>query len=397
MTDYRVPKKYFDNYADILVNFGLNSGEGVKSGQRVLLDIAGADNDFLDSLVKKVLQADAHPVVKYKMNLLADTFAKYGSDDQLNYVSPVEKMFFDETDLRITMEIRDFSDADPSRSKILSSARSFLMRNMVDKANVGEYTWAIGTYPTQELADYMGRPLKDMWDQLADICFLKEDNPISHWKELKLSVDKTKQALYDLDIDKLRIQSFETDLIVGLGEKRKWLGLSGRNIPSFEIFTSPDWRETNGYISFSESLSYNGKTIEGIYLEFKDGVVTKATSKTNQATLDSLIAMPGGNKLGEFSMTDKRMSRITKTMGLGIPDENIGGKYGNTHIALGFPYLDSYDGDETKLSSQEIKRLGFNAGALVHEDIITLDDRIITGYLNDGSKKIVFENGMITV
>ena len=65
---------------------------------------------------------------------------------------------------------------------------------------------------------------------------------------------------------------------VAVGEQRRWLGGTGRNIPSFEIFTSPDWRGTEGTIAFTEPLHRYGGMIEGIRLRFERGRVVEATA-----------------------------------------------------------------------------------------------------------------------
>jgi aminopeptidase len=72
---------------------------------------------------------------------------------------------------------------------------------------------------------------------------------------------------------------------VKIGEKRQWVGGTGRNIPSFEIFTSPDWRGTDGWIRFNQPLYAYGTLIEGVELEFKKGIIVKAMAKKNEKVL----------------------------------------------------------------------------------------------------------------
>ena len=62
-----------------------------------------------------------------------------------------------------------------------------------------------------------------------------------------------------------------------------WVGCSGRNIPSFEIFTSPDWRGTEGWISFNQPLYRYGNLVRGIRLEFSDGRVVRASRTRTRA------------------------------------------------------------------------------------------------------------------
>ena len=183
---------------------------------------------------------------------------------------------------------------------------------------------------------------------------------------------------------------------VKIGPGRKWLGGSGRNIPSFELFISPDWRGTNGWIKFNQPLYRYGNMVTGIELRFKDGVVVDAKAKDNEKLIKDMIAVENADKIGEYSLTDARFSRITKFMGETLYDENVGGKYGNTHLALGNAYRDSYDGDLKKMKSADWKKLGYNESA-VHTDIISTTNRTVTATLVDGTKKIIYQNGQFQI
>ena len=65
----------------------------------------------------------------------------------------------------------------------------------------------------------------------------------------------------------------------------------------------------------------------------------------------------GANKVGEFSLTDIRFSKIDRFMANTLFDENYGGKYGNCHIAVGSSYSDTYDGDPAKLTKEKKREL----------------------------------------
>ena len=105
-----------------------------------------------------------------------------------------------------------------------------------------------------------------------------------------------------------------------------------------------------------------------------------------------MIASPNANKVGEFSLTDKRFSKITKFMAETLYDENVGGPFGNTHIALGDSYHDCYKGDRSKLDKKDWDKLGFNDSS-VHTDIISTTDRVVTAYLRNGKEKVLYRNG----
>jgi aminopeptidase len=79
-------------------------------------------------------------------------------------------------------------------------------------------------------------------------------------------------------------------------------------------------------------------------------------------------------------------------------DENIGGAHGNTHLALGMSYVDTYDGDVSKVTKQELKQLGFNnIYCSVHTDIISTLERKVTAELIDGSHQVIYSDGQFVL
>ena len=178
-----------------------------------------------------------------------------------------------------------------------------------------------------------------------------------------------------------------------LGEKRRFVAGGGCNIPSFEIFTSPDWRGTRG-VYFADLSSYrSGNYVKGVRLEFKDGRAVKADAEQGAAFVRKMLAMDkGAAQIGEFSLTDRRFSKITKFMADILYDENFGGKYGNCHVAVGASYADTYTGPQDKLTKAEKEKLGFNDSSL-HWDLINTEDKKVTARLKDGSLVTVYEKG----
>ena len=166
----------------------------------------------------------------------------------------------------------------------------------------------------------------------------------------------------------------------------------GRNIPSFELFTSPDWRGTEGWISFDQPLYRYGNLVRGIRLTFADGRVTEASAEENKPILTEMIRTEGADRVGEFSLTDRRLSRITRFMASTLYDENVGGPFGNTHIALGRSYQDAYTGDLAALGPADWERLGFNRSS-VHTDIVSTSDRVVTAHLRGGGERVIYRDG----
>ncbi len=106
-----------------------------------------------------------------------------------------------------------------------------------------------------------------------------------------------------------------------------------------------------------------------------------------------MLAMDkGACQVGEFSLTDRRFSKIGKFMADILFDENYGGKYGNSHIAVGSAYSDTYTGDVKKLTKALKEKLGFNNSSL-HWDIINSEKKRVTATLNSGKIVTIYENG----
>jgi aminopeptidase len=105
-----------------------------------------------------------------------------------------------------------------------------------------------------------------------------------------------------------------------------------------------------------------------------------------------MIATEGADRVGEFSLTDRRFSRITRFMAQTLYDENVGGSFGNTHIAVGRSYQDAYAGDPALVSDEEWQRLGFNSSS-VHTDIVSTTDRVVTATLPGGEQRVIYRDG----
>jgi len=265
-----------------------------------------------------------------------------------------------------------------------------------EKESKGEFTWTIALYGTGSMAKEAGLSEKEYWAEIIKACFLDSPGTIEKWRGVEKRISDFKKRLTDLKIDRIHVKGPDADLWLAVGARRLWDGGGGRNMPSFEIFTSPDWRGTEGWIRFNQPVYANGHLIKGVELKFEKGVVVEAKAVKNRKSLEAIIRTPNGNKIGEFSLTDKRFSRITKFMAETLYDENIGGPNGNTHIALGDSFHGCHDGDPTKLKKEDWAKLGFNDSA-VHQDIISTAPRTVTAYLKSGKEMIIYRDGMFVI
>jgi aminopeptidase len=260
------------------------------------------------------------------------------------------------------------------------------------KENQGHFSWTLGLWGTPAMAAEAGLSEQEYWQQIIDACFLEDPDPIARWREVSGQIHEYLERLNVLPIERLHILGEDVDLRLLLGEKRQWVGGSGRNIPSFEIFTSPDWHGTEGWVAFNQPLYRYGSLVRGVRLEFSEGRVVNASAEQNEHLLTQMVATENADKVGEFSLTDRRFSRITKFMAQTLFDENVGGPFGNTHIALGKSYHDAYAGDPGSVSTEEWQRLGFNEST-VHTDIVSTSDRTVTATMRDGSELVLYAGG----
>ncbi|MCX6825119.1 MAG: aminopeptidase [candidate division SR1 bacterium] len=394
---YELLKKY----ADVLVKFALRGGEGAKIGETVFVQIPECAKAFYLPLQKAILEVGAHPIMEYTPDGVAKHFFEHANDDQITYYpshflhGKVEQMTH-VISVIAEADKHELKDIDPKKMAARIHSRKEYKERRVKKEMDGKMTRTLGLFGTQAMADEVGMSLEEYRNQIIKACYLDYDDPIAERKKTFKNTEEIKNKLNALKIEYVHVVGEDADIKIKIGSNRQRLGGGGRNIPSFEIFTSPDRRETNGRMRFNQPLYHFGQIIKDIYLKFENGVIVDFDASENKEGLKEMINIPNANKLGEFSLTDGRFSHITKFMGSTLYDENVGGPEGNTHVAIGSAYNETYTGDASKLTEQEVAALGFNQSA-EHTDIISTKRRTVTATLVDGSEKIIYQNGQFTV
>jgi aminopeptidase len=399
---YVPPQKILERYASVLVEFALGGGRGIRPGEVVRIVSNESAKPLYAELSKAVWRAGGHVIPAYepdddeRANISRDFF-EVASDEQLDHFNAhYYRGLVDEMDHQVAV----LADSDPRALDSVDPAkimrRGAAMRPLLDwrgeKENAGNFTWTLGLYGTEAMAAEAGMTLEDYWEQIVHACFLDAEDPIGRWREVAEQVSETRHWLDGLEIERLHVEGEDVDLRIKVGEQRRWLGGRGRNIPSFETFTSPDWRGTEGWIFCNQPLYRYGNLVRGIRLGFSDGRVTEASAQENEAVLTEMIATEGADRVGEFSLTDRRLSRITRFMAHTLYDENVGGKFGNTHIAVGRSYQDAYAGDPSEVPAERWAELGFN-DSTVHTDIVSTSDRIVTAKLSSGAERVIYRGG----
>ncbi|MGD8963423.1 MAG: aminopeptidase, partial [Desulfobacterales bacterium] len=233
--------------------------------------------------------------------------------------------------------------------------------------------------------------------QVARACFLNTASPVIEWQNIFKQALQIKRWLNRLPVTALQVTSENVDLRISLGEKRRWVGISGRNIPSYEIFVSPDWRGTQGSFYADQPSYRSGNYVRGVRLKFKGGRLVKIGAERGQSFVQQQLGMDkGAARIGEFSLTDKRFSRINRFMANTLYDENFGGPNGNCHIAMGSSYSNTYAGKPVELNRTMKRKLGFNESAL-HWDFVNTEKKQVIAILKSAKEVLIYENGKFTL
>jgi len=395
-------KNQLNKYADVLL-WGLKTArkDRFKKNDIVLIRYEPPAIKLAEILHAKLLDMGMNPVARMGLTWNMElNFFKKASNRQLVFHAPGEREFYENLNGNIYLHapesLTHLGKIDPKKiGKVLVARKQF--REILDKREeMGKFGWTLCTYPTPELAKQARLSMKSYTSQIIKACYLDRDDPVSEWKAIHKNAGMIKKWMNSMDVAYYHVRSDHVDLKIKPGKARKWVGVSGHNIPSFELFLSPDWRGTEGHYLANQPSFRSGNYVEGVRLTFEKGTAVKINARVGRDFVSKQLSMDAGaNKVGEFSLTDRRFSRINKFMADTLFDENYGGRYGNCHIAVGASYSDTYDGNPAELTKGLKKKLGLNDSAL-HWDLVNTEKKTVDAYLTSGQKVRIYEDGMFT-
>jgi len=283
--------------------------------------------------------------------------------------------------------------ADPARA---AAVRADEMTTQREGLLNGRMRWTVVAAPNPGWATQIfGEPDVDrLWAAVGTAMRLDEHDPVAQWRQRTATLAARAAALDALTLDEVRYVGEGTDLTVGLIPGCKWTG-GGMvdpegveylpNIPTEEVFTSPDKRRAEGVIRLTKPLALAGRLVSGLRVEFKDGRITDVSADANVDTVKAQLEAAGARHLGEVSLVD-RDSRIAKA---GIVfhntlfDENAG-----CHVAWGQSFPFAVPGG-LEMSAGQREELGLNS-ASVHTDVVIGGEGItVTGRGPDGEVDII--------
>ena len=263
-----------------------------------------------------------------------------------------------------------------------------------------EIPWCIALIPTHSYAKKVFPNDIDaydkLWNLILKITLCDKEDPIEEWnKKIELNTKRV-QTLNNLKIKSLTYSNnLGTKFSIGFTDN-VWCGTDtvskdGRNLivnmPSEEIFTTPNKYTANGIVYASSPLVYNGTLINNFWIKFKDGKVIDYDAEIGKEILESIINIENGNYLGEVALVDKT-SPIFKSNTIfyeTLYDENA-----SCHLALGQGFTECID------TVKNLNDIGFN-DSLTHVDFMIGTEDLNIVAKTDDNEIIIMKDGNFVI
>ena len=248
--------------------------------------------------------------------------------------------------------------------------------------------WATLVYPELE----PGAALTSLWKDVAHVCRLDEADPVAAWRSRLAQLVDVAAKLNDLRLDALRYEGPGTDMTVGLLPSSRWHSTQATtvdgiahlsNIPTEEVFTTPDPERVDGVVRATKPLFAAGALITGLHVRFERGRAVAIEAEKGASTLQTLAARDAGSaRLGEVALVDRdsRVGALDTVFFDTLLDENAA-----THVALGNGYAIAVDAkeDRERMNSSNI-HIDFMIGG---------DELAVTGLTRDGRQVPLLRGG----
>lgn len=354
-----------DRFADLLLGVGVN----LRPGQALELTTPPEYLDFARLVTRRAYARGA----RYVQIRLADPAATRarllaGRRDDWGYVPELERalarqaaaegwarIFLEDNENTLTL-----ADLDPEAIELVSVPLREARRELRVACMNDRLPWCVAAVPgavwARETFARAGRvfaagPEGDeaareaLWQVLRPIYRLDAPDPAAAWRAWGATLDRRRQHLQNLNLRTLHFRGPGTDLTVGLTERALWVAAESvtpqgqafwANLPTEEVYTTPDARRTEGRVAFTRPVEVSGTLVRGGWLEFHAGVVTAFGAEDGAAALEAFLeADAGARRLGEVALvgTDSPLFQSGLVFASGLLDENA-----SCHIALGEAY-----------------------------------------------------------
>lgn len=394
-----ISENKLNKYAELLSKYILKYRQSYKLSGKILLNI-GTDVTILGEKVKKSLNE-----IGYLDSVDYMTFDPNEDIGHLNSKSKKEQLLFIksktfdlaksyDTIIKIASTnqgLNDLNLTDDFKELRLMELRAY--HNHIEKLEELKKFIYLRCYLFTELsAKFYQQNIEVLDKTLSDALFLDSFDPFVEIEERRTRMGLLSDKLNSLKIKNLQISGNNFQLNIDLNTTSKWTYSNLRNFPSYEIFTCPSKNGVNGEIKFNNPVFCTNSEITDAYIKFKNGKVIGYSASFGLDELRKIIETEGGNYVGELGITDNLLSPIRNLSKCTMFDENISGKFGNFHIALGNSYSRCHS------SSLKNKLLGrIPNKSLVHVDFVNTQDFTINVKLHNGNSLLLFKNGRFLI
>jgi aminopeptidase len=384
-----------DRLADLIVNFGAN----VQKGQ--ILDVASGlgKEELTRAITASAYRRGAKFVdVSYWDPHLKRARVQEAAEDVLDFVPP----WYGERTLQLGDERGAaislsgpiaphlFDDLDPERLGRDVFPRVKEWTTVINERTVN---WCVAPCPTSKWAELVHpdldpqAALDKLWEQVVHICRLDEEEPEAAWRERSKALKDVAARLTEQRFDAVQLVGPGTDLTIGLLPSSRWIGggeetVEGiphmANLPTEEVFTSPDPERVDGVVRATKPLYTQGRIIDGLTVRFEGGRAVQIDANSGAETLRAVVGQDeGGARLGEPALVDRegRIGPLDTVFYDTLLDENAA-----SHMALGSAY-------EAAVGEEDRERLNRSS---IHVDFMVGSPEVeVTGITAEGERKAV--------
>jgi aminopeptidase len=381
-----------ERLADLLVNFGAN----VQEGQIVDLASALGKEELTRAITASAYKRGAKFVdVYYWDPHLKRERVRHVAPEALDFVPP----WYGERTLQLgderaaaislsgPIEPRLFDDLDRERLGRDVFPRVKEWATVINERTVN---WCVAPGPSSKWAQLVFPELEPdgaldkLWEQVVHVCRLDEDDPVAAWRERSRSLASVAERLTERHFDAIHLEGPGTDLTIGLLESSEWNGGSDEttdgishmaNLPTEEVFTTPDPERVDGVVRATKPLYTQGLIMEGLTVRFDGGHAVQVDAESGVETLRALIEQDaGGDRLGELALVDRegRIGPLETVFYDTLLDENAA-----SHLALGSAY-------QTTVGAADRERINHST---IHIDFMVGSPEVdVTGITREGER-----------
>ena len=394
-----------NKYVDLLINRCLS----FKKGNSLFINYYSDNDAFVEKLVTSAKSRGIEDIYldrndkEERHQKLLQSVEEINNDDYFDDAIWDEYAKKDAAFLMLSTEFPGYFADIPSENMTAASLKTRTSKPIYKlKQLTNEISWCIAVIPNKIWAKEKFPNLSedDAYNEyfklMCHCTMVDKENPIEEWNKFLDRQRMLVSKLNELQITKMHYtNSLGTDLVIGLSPDALWqcAGYEGSdvivNMPTYEVFTSPDYRLTEGIVYASKPLMYGGALVDKFWVKFKDGKVVDYDAEVGKEILKGIIESDEYSCfLGECALVDKNtaIAQTNFVYGETCLDENA-----SCHIALGDAFPECLRGAEDEIVEERRNR-GLNHSENHVDFMIGTDDLNIMAETKDG-EMLIFKNG----